>query len=232
MKKSSGKTKIIVASFLLFVLIFGCLFKFDVFAPRRNYSDLSLGWNLVLVNSQNYIPPNYEINLKEISNGVFVDSRIYPKLNEMIDDAKKDSVYMVVVSGFRSEKKQKQLMKDKITEYMRDGQNYFRAKKNAERWVAKEGTSEHQLGLAVDINQDSELCNADKVYDWLLCNAHNYGFVKRYPSDKIEITGIINEPWHYRYVGVDVAMEMKEKNLCLEEYVSLVKNNEQEKKGD
>lgn len=226
MKKTSEKIKIIVASVLLIVCLFVCFFGFDFFTPKQNYSDLSLGWNLVLVNFENYIPLGYEVNLKEVSDGVFVDSRIYPKLTEMIEAAKKDSVYMVVVSGYRSEKKQKQLMKDKIIEYLRGGQNYFKAKKNAEKWVAKEGTSEHQLGLAVDINQNSALCNADKVYDWLLCNAHNYGFIKRYPSDKTEITGIINEPWHYRYVGVGAAKEMKEKNLCLEEYVSFLENNE------
>ena len=222
MKKSSGKTKIIVASFLLFVLIFGCLFKFDVFAPRRNYSDLSLGWNLVLVNSQNYIPPDYEINLKEISNGVFVDGRIYPKLNEMIEDAKKDSVYMVVVSGFRSEKKQKQLMKDKIIEYMRDGQNYFRAKKNAERWVAKEGTSEHQLGIAVDINADKSKCSNNEVYAWLAENAHEYGFILRYPADKTDVTGIAYESWHFRYVGKEAAKYIMDNHLALEEFVDML----------
>lgn len=67
--------------------------------------------------------------------------------------------------------------------------------------MAISGTSEHQLGIAVDINADTTKSSSDDVYSWLAENAHKYGFIKRYPSDKTDITGVINEPWHYRYVG-------------------------------
>ena len=93
------------------------------------------------------------------------------------------------------------------------------AKKKAEEYVAIPGTSEHQLGLSVDINADTSKCSSDAVYQWLDENAYKYGFVKRYPEDKTDITSINNEPWHYRYVGKDAARTMKQENLCLEEYL-------------
>ena len=95
--------------------------------------------------------------------------------------------------------------------------------KKAEKYVAIPDTSEHQLGLSVDINADTDKCSSEKVYQWLDENAYKYGFVKRYPEDKTDITGISNEPWHYRYVGTTVAKIMKEENLCLEEYLEKYK---------
>ena len=80
------------------------------------------------------------------------------------------------------------------------------------------GTSEHQLGIAVDINADKSKSSNDEVYTWLAANAHNYGFILRYPQGKQEITGTSYEPWHYRYVGVDAAREIYERGICLEEY--------------
>lgn len=96
-------------------------------------------------------------------------------------------------------------------------------KKRAEKYVAIPDTSEHKLGLSVDINADTDKCSSEKVYQWLDENAYKYGFVKRYPEDKTDITGISNEPWHYRYVGTTAAKIMKEENLCLEEYLEKYK---------
>ena len=93
----------------------------------------------------------------------------------------------------------------------------------AEKYVAIPGTSEHQLGLSVDINADQTKCSSEKVYSWLDNNAYKYGFIKRYPSSKSYITGINNEPWHYRYVGKEAAATIKKQNLCLEEYLKKYK---------
>ena len=84
--------------------------------------------------------------------------------------------------------------------------------------MALPGTSEHQLGIAVDINADKSKCSNNEVYAWLAENAHEYGFILRYPQGKLEMTGISYEPWHYRYVGVDAACEIYERRICLEEY--------------
>ena len=91
--------------------------------------------------------------------------------------------------------------------------------------MAVPGTSEHQLGLAVDIvdtaNQHlDESQETTDVQKWLLQNSWKYGFILRYPSDKSDITGIIYEPWHYRYVGKDAAKAIYEEGICLEEYVA------------
>ncbi len=176
-------------------------------------------WYLILVNKQNYMPDNYNVELTELSNGQSVDKRIYPALQEMFDAARDDGVYPVVVSGYRTAEKQQSLMDNKIAEYRAEGRSAKDAKTKAEAWVSIPGTSEHQLGIAVDINADGVNSAGHEVYDWLKKNAYKYGFILRYPPDKTEITGIINEPWHYRYVGVDAAVEMQNQGVCLEEYL-------------
>lgn len=93
------------------------------------------------------------------------------------------------------------------------------------QWVAIPGTSEHQIGIAVDINADKTINSSDAVYTWLAENAHKYGFIKRYPSDKTDITGVINEPWHYRYVGKEAAKEIYSQGICLEEYIDELDRN-------
>ena len=194
----------------------------NIFCPP-NYATEQNGWNLILVNEQNYLPRNYSVQLIEVEDGHKVDSRIYDPLKKMLKAAEQDGVYMEVVSGYRTEQKQQSIMNERILLYMANGHRYFKAKKLAESYVAQVGASEHQTGLAVDINQDLARSSGDEVYDWLYENAHNFGFVKRYPHDKTKITGISNEPWHYRYVGIDAAVEMKENNLCLEEFIETLK---------
>ena len=88
----------------------------------------------------------------------------------------------------------------------------------AREYVAEPGTSEHELGLAVDINAGGET-DSWTLYDWLAEHAHEYGFILRYPEDKTLITGINYEPWHYRYVGKDAAEEIYERGITLEEYL-------------
>ena len=159
------------------------------------------GWELVLVNRDNYIPDDYEMDLMELSNGQKIDSRIYPYLQEMFDDARNAGVYPFVRDGYRTAEEQQQILDDKITAYRSEGYTKHMAEETAMEWGALPGTSEHQLGLAVDINADTSKCSRDDVYNWLLENSYKYGFIQRYPSGKTSITGVANEPWHYRYVG-------------------------------
>ena len=189
------------------------------FQSEKTVADTSGEWNLILVNREHYIPDDYQVKLTELSNGKKVDSRIYPELQEMFNDARAVGLSLFVREGYRTTKEQQQIMNDKIKEYKNQGYSKREAKKMAEEYVAVPGTSEHQLGLSVDINADTTKCSSNKVYRWLDENAYKYGFVKRYPADKTDITGISNEPWHYRYVGKDAARTMKEENLCLEEYL-------------
>ena len=101
---------------------------------------------------------------------------------------------------------------------MNEGYSRSRAERTAKKWVAVPGTSEHQLGIAVDINADKTKSTNDEVYTWLAKNAHNYGFILRYPLGKEDITGSEYEPWHYRYVGTEAAEEIFNNHICLEEY--------------
>lgn len=177
------------------------------------------GWSLILVNRNSYIPDDYKVELTELSNGEKVDSRIYPELQEMFNDARAQGYGLFVREGYRTQEEQQQLLDEKIEAYENEGKSKSEAKKLAEQWVAIPGTSEHQLGIAVDINADTTKSSSDDVYSWLAENAHKYGFIKRYPSDKTDITGVINEPWHYRYVGKEAALEIYSQGMCLEEYI-------------
>lgn len=176
-------------------------------------------WSLILVNRWNAIPEEYEVDLTELSNGQSVDTRIYSALQKMFDAARADGIYPVAASGYRTAEKQQILMDEKIAAYMAEGYSASKAKAEAEMWVAIPGKSEHQLGIAVDINADGVKSNGNEVYEWLNQNSYRFGFILRYPPDKTEITGVSSEPWHYRYVGIEAATEMYEQNLCLEEYL-------------
>ena len=177
---------------------------------EKSFADTSGEWNLILVDRNHYIPNNYQVELTELSNGKKVDSRIYPELQQMFNDARAEGLALFVREGYRTTEEQQKIMDEKINEYEKQGYSAKEAKKRAEKYVAIPDTSEHQLGLSVDINADTDKCSSEKVYQWLDENAYKYGFVKRYPEDKTDITGISNEPWHYRYVGTTVAKIMKE----------------------
>ena len=225
-RRKSHKVKILFS--LLFLIIL-CMMAGKVL--NSDFTLLSLdnithhvasednGWNLILVNRDSYIPDDYQVELTELSNGKKVDSRIYPELQEMFNDARAQGYGLFVREGYRTQEEQQQLMDEKIEAYENEGKSKSEAKKLAEQWVAIPGTSEHQLGIAVDINADTTKSSSDDVYNWLAENAHTYGFIKRYPSNKTDITGVINEPWHYRYVGKEAASEIYSQGICLEEYI-------------
>ena len=181
-------------------------------------------WNLLLVNPWNPIPENYEPELTYLRNGQAVDSRCYPELQQMMDDCRAAGLDPLICASYRTMEKQEALFEDKEARLIREGCPENEAGAEAAKVVAYPGTSEHQLGLALDIvdvsyqQLDTEQENTP-VQQWLMKNSWKYGFVLRYPTDKSDITGIIYEPWHYRYVGKEAAAEMYEHKLCLEEYL-------------
>lgn len=191
----------------------------DTIEIGRKTASTEHGWNLILVNEDYYIPDNYEVELTELSNGKKVDSRIYPYLQSMFDDARANGLALFVREGYRTSEEQQQIMDERVAQYQGEGYSKSEAKKLARDYVAVPDTSEHQLGLSVDINADTTKCSSDAVYSWLAENAWRYGFIKRYPADKVDITGISNEPWHYRYVGKEAAQEIQSQGICLEEYI-------------
>ena len=183
-------------------------------------------WNLTLVNPWNKIPESYETDLTYLRNGQAVDSRCYPELQQMMDDCRAAGLSPVICASYRTMEKQEALFADKKERVIREGCPADEAEAEAAKTVALPGTSEHQLGLALDIvdlgYQELDTQQEDtSVQQWLMENSWKYGFVLRYPAEKSDITGIIYEPWHYRYVGKDVAAEMYENGLCLEEYLGV-----------
>lgn len=177
-------------------------------------------WMLVLVNRTHPVPSGFTKEFTDLSNGQRVDSRIYPDLQDMFDSARADGLELFVREGYRTSEDQQAIMDERISQYQEEGYSYDEAKEYAEQYVALPGTSEHELGISVDINADNDVSSDEVVYNWLYENAYKYGFIKRYPEDKIDITGINNEPWHYRYVGKKAAKEMQDTGYCLEEYLS------------
>lgn len=181
-------------------------------------------WNLILVNPWNEVPEDYEVKLTRLRNGQAVDSRCYPMLQQMMDDCRADGLNPYICASYRTMKKQKALFEDKVKRVLLEGCPKDEAEDEAAKTVARPGTSEHQLGLALDIvdadDPQLETWQEDTpVQQWLMKNSWKYGFVLRYPPEKSSITGIIYEPWHYRYVGRQAAEEMHNKGLCLEEYL-------------
>lgn len=174
---------------------------------------------LVLVNRTHIISDEYSGELVELDCGKSVDSRIYPELQAMFDEMRSEDIYPIVNEGFRTREDQEQMMEDQINAYLDDGYSRQKAKKLAENIVAPVGSSEHELGIAVDIIADKSRSDNETVYNWLAKNAYKYGFILRYPSNKTDITGIDYEPWHYRYVGKKAAAEIYEQGVCLEEYL-------------
>lgn len=183
-------------------------------------------WNLILVNPWNKLPEGFEVKLTQLKNGHSVDERAYPDLQQMMDDARAEGLSPIICSSYRTNAKQTTLFTNQVNSYLAKGYEYDDAIAEAGKWVAVPGTSEHQTGLAVDIVATSyqildEAQEKTAEQKWLMENSYKYGWILRYPSDKSELTGIYYEPWHYRYVGKEVAKYIYENNICFEEYLTL-----------
>ncbi|MCB7304466.1 M15 family metallopeptidase [Bariatricus massiliensis] len=182
------------------------------------------GWNMILVNPWNAMNQNFSVELTQLANGHAIDKRAYPDLQNMMDDARAEGLSPMICSSYRTWDKQRTLYDNETKRYMAQGYSKEEAEKEAAKWVAVPGTSEHQTGLAVDIVAQSYQILDKKQEDtpeqrWLMENSYKYGFILRFPTDKSKITGINYEPWHYRYVGKEAAKEIYERGICLEEYL-------------
>ena len=200
----------------------------EVSAPKEVIPEKELPWNLALVNFENKLAEDFEPKeVAEADNGYVTDARIADAAKKMISDARaKDNVRIIALSGYRDYEYQKELFDNKVERLQQEkGYSVSKAREEAATVVAVPGTSEHQLGLALDLvdarhvklNESQENTAA---YKWLYKHCAEYGFIVRYPNGKTDITGIIYEPWHFRYVGVEAATYIMENNLTLEEYLS------------
>ena len=233
-----------IFGFCLFTFLLGVMFGKIVFAGEAEAAGVvgnltspgsfltaakdkereSEDWKLTLVNASHPVEAGYEPELAEIENNYYFDARAVEFLQEMLAAGRKEGLDFWVCSAYRTIEKQTELYEDKVRRVQAEGTSGPGAREEAARTVARPGTSEHNLGLAVDIvARDYQILDEKQEQtdeqQWLMENCWKYGFILRYPTDKTEITGIIYEPWHYRYVGREAAREIMEQGICLEEYL-------------
>ena len=188
----------------------------------------------ILVNSDNYIPDNYQtvylVNLREYCDSSVVTVKGSEILGEkyavdalmtMLRDAQAQGMEgWQVNAGYRSIAYQQELFDERVYAYRQEGYSGNQARAKVRQTVADPGASEHHTGLAFDIAITGEASFAATQQSvWLAQHCWEYGFILRYPADKTEITGISYEPWHIRYVGTAHSLIMRDENLCLEEYI-------------
>ncbi len=213
----------------------------DDFSQEANYVtrgeytlDANFG-NLLLVNGKNPLPDTYDSEVRESlveidkqyrnnDNVTQIHKDVYPYITAMVANAQKDGVDLRVWSPFRSYAIQKDLFQKQVARVGGD-------EEKAATVVARPGTSEHNTGLCADFNMASDTFETTKMYAWMVENAEDYGFVMRYSAEKQNITGVIHESWHWRFVGIGHAIKMNKLGMCLEEYVEYLekeKNNNKE----
>ena len=177
-------------------------------------------WKLILANYENLLPEDFSVKVSNIDKTRQFDSRAIGELNDMMNAMKKDGITNVwIQSAYRSVSRQKELYDSSVKKYLQQGKTKEEAEKLTDEYINKPGSSDHNLGLAVDFNYVDNKFEKLDGFKWLKKNAEDYGFVLRYPKDKEDITKIAYESWHWRYVGVEHAKKMNELNMCLEEYV-------------
>ncbi len=198
------------------------------------------GRNLMLLNNDYELPEDFEWDLVYWKNGKSVDAlslnypeydsvdavdrAAYQPLKDLFNAAEDAGVPLELVSAYRSISLQDRLFTRSVNSYMNQGYTKQQAIKKANYARTFSGTSEHNTGLGFDILQKgsyyltTQFENTEQ-FKWLTENAENYGFILRYQKDKTDITGIMYEPWHFRYVGVEHAKKINELGICLEEYI-------------
>ena len=188
-----------------------------------DYEFDSSDWRLVLINKQHPIPEDYDFKLGTIMDGLLCDERIITDLLAMMRAAKNDGINLALKSTYRTDSRQENNFNTRIKWYMGQGFSYMEAYKLTSQVITVPGSSEHEVGLAFDITCDTYGSltagfGETKAGQWLAEHSCEYGFILRYPQSKEYITGIVYEPWHFRYVGREAATIISNKEICLEEF--------------
>ena len=182
-------------------------------------------WYLMLVNQSHPMEDGYVPELANIDDSHQVDARVLEPLQNMLKAASDEGYSLYVCSAYRSVDRQKELFNESMIDYVNQGMTYYEAAIETAKSIAWPGESEHATGLAMDI-VSSDYAGLDEKQGetddqkWLMEHCYEYGFILRYPKDKSEDTGIIYEPWHYRYVGVEAVLAIRDQGVTLEEYLN------------
>lgn len=218
MDNNLKKSYYIILSILILIFINDDVHKEDKFYKNIKFVENPNSY-LVLVNKNNQLKANYipndleSISLKYSNADKYLRSIAKKQFEKLSSDALNLGYKIIAVSAYRDYYYQNELF------------NYYVEEKGLDYALncsAKPGHSEHQTGLAVDVEGSNNNYNNfidTKEYTWMKNNAYKYGFILRYPKGKEHITGFKFEPWHYRYVGVNLATYLHNNNLTLEEYL-------------
>ena len=206
--------------------------KKDTYNPDKkemiNVGGVELDANfrrVLLVNGENPLPDDYDANIRKDlvtidqkyrNNNYVTDIHkdVYPYITAMVAAANKEGVNLKVWSPFRSYAIQNDLFQKQVNRVGGD-------EEKAATVVARPGTSEHNTGLCADFNMASDSFENTKMFTWMMENAEDYGFILRYPESKIDVTGVIYESWHWRFVGINTAKEINKMGVTLEEYIEI-----------
>lgn len=180
---------------------------------------------LLLINGEHALPDDYDTKVqeylveidKQYRNNDYVTQihrDVYPYITAMVAAAQADGVDLRVWSPFRSYAIQNDLFQKQVARVGGDEQK-------AATIVARPGTSEHNTGLCADFNMADDAFESTPMYAWMREHAQDYGFILRYPKDKQNVTGVIYESWHWRFVGINNAKEINDLGVTLEEYIEL-----------
>lgn len=180
-------------------------------------------WELTLVNLQYRLPEEYQPTLKAAVEGssVQLDERVAPFYAEMYAAAKADGCTLTPYSGYRTYARQQENFDRKVAYYVSQGLSEAEATAQTQTRILPAGASEHNMGFSMDIVSASADFISTKEFSWLTAHAYEYGFILRYPENKTEITGVMYEPWHWRFVGREAATAMQKSGQCLEEYLGV-----------
>lgn len=202
-------------------------FEPEIFVtPTGVELDANFG-RLLLINGENALPDDYDTKVREYlveidpqyRNNNYVTQihkDVYPYITAMVAAAQADGVNLKVWSPFRSYAIQNDLFQKQVDRVGGD-------EEKAATVVARPGTSEHNTGLCADFNMASDTFESTPMYTWMCENAEDYGFILRYPKDKQNVTGVIYESWHWRFVGINNAKEINELGVTLEEFIEMKK---------
>lgn len=181
---------------------------------------------LMIVNKYHYLDENYipddimKISLSYAYEGNSINSTVYNAFKELSEDAKKEGYTIVINSSYRDYNSQKEIWESR--------KNLYGTRK-ADEYAARAGHSEHQTGYAIDVSDyydENDEFGKTSSFLWMKENCFKYGFILRYPEDKEDITGYSYEPWHYRYVGIDAALKIKNENITFDEYYAYYIGNQ------
>lgn len=187
--------------------------KLEIDGVNR-FFDLT-GKQVLLTNKWNPVPEDYVVRLASIE-GFQFDSAGRDSLQKILDACREAGFDCKINNTYRSKNTQQRMWDKSVAKYMADGMTEEEANAETAKSTAIPGHSEHQTGLAVDIDAE------DEGYAWLAEHCWEYGFILRYTQECTEHTGIIYEPWHFRYVGAELAKAIQESGLCMEEYMDSI----------